>query len=66
MEAKQLDDIRDNIQSEIDKLEKKERECAEAMDYANALYCFHHRLGLQHAWQIVIKNEIKSENPNNP
>lgn len=60
MDTKQLNDIRDNIQSEIDRLEKLERERAEATDYANALYCFHHRLDLQHAWQIIIKSEIKS------
>ena len=60
MDPKQLDDIRNEIESEIDRLEKLERERAEATDYANALYCFHHRLGLQHAWQIIIKSEIKS------
>ena len=60
MDAKQLDDIRNKIDSEIDRLEKLERERAEATDYAYALYCFHHRLGLQHAWQIIIKSESES------
>lgn len=58
MEAAQYEHLRDKIQNEIDRLEEMENERAKEKDYANALALFHHRLGLQHAWQIIVKSEI--------
>lgn len=62
MKAAQYEHLRDEIQDEIDRLEKMEDERVKEKDYANALALFHHRLGLQHAWYII----IKSENTFNP
>lgn len=62
MDARQYRDIKFKIQDEIDRLEKMENESVKEQDYANALYSFHHRLGLLHAWQII----VKSENSFNP
>ncbi len=62
MEVTLYDYLKNEIQCEIDRLEKMEDERVKEKDYANALALFHHRLGLQHAWQII----IKSENTFNP
>ena len=58
MVAMQYNYLERAIQDEIDRLEKMEEECAKNKDYASATVYYNHRLGLQHAWYIIVNSEI--------
>lgn len=62
MDVKQLNEIGIEFQAEIERLEKLEKQRAKERDYADAMACFHHRLGLQSAWTIITKYNIRHNN----
>lgn len=64
MDLEQLNVIKNDIQSEFDRLEELERKSAEDRDYANAIACFNHRLGLLKAFSIVLKSNFNQPTNN--